>query len=264
VILVGSLFSGAGGLDLGLERAGMRVVWQVEKNRQCRSLLRRHWPNADLYEDVCDDNPYSPVGLVCGGDPCPIRSRARGSHGTKVPDLSGYFLAVVARVRPRWVVRENVPAPDDVDFYVALEALGYGCVIVNTNAKEVAAQNRTRDFVVGCLEAGGIEKFASALPVQKDGEWAVAEEHQAAAWYPTLTTHPCRWDARDGYIWDGTGLRVADREERTALAGFPRGWFDGLSNTAVARMTGNAVVPRIAELIGNAIVAADDEIEGLI
>jgi DNA (cytosine-5)-methyltransferase 1 len=51
---VGSLFSGVGGLELGLERAGMEVVWQVEQDKQARSVLRHHWPTADLHKDVHD------------------------------------------------------------------------------------------------------------------------------------------------------------------------------------------------------------------
>jgi len=51
---VGSLFSGVGGFDLGLERAGMEIAWQVEIDPQSRSVLRHHWPNAELHKDVND------------------------------------------------------------------------------------------------------------------------------------------------------------------------------------------------------------------
>ena len=245
----------------------MHIVWQCENNYQCRTLLRHHWPNTVLFEDITEKNDYTSVELICGGDPCPIRSRARSIWKTKTPDLSGYFLAVVGRVRPRWVVRENILASDDVDFVIALEILGYRTVIIAGNSAKITAQNRERDFIVGCRDAKKFRQFISILPVCKDDKRYVETKCQKVSAYPVLTTHGCRWDARDGYIWDGHGLRVADSEERRKLAGFPRGWFNiipaknmermkSLPKTTVARMTGNAVVPQIAEIIGKAIMQA--------
>ena len=48
----GSLFAGIGGIDLGLERAGMECAWQVENDPYCIKVLEKHWPNTRRYEDV--------------------------------------------------------------------------------------------------------------------------------------------------------------------------------------------------------------------
>lgn len=250
----GSLFTGVGGFDLGLERAGMFCSWQVEKDKQCQQVLSWHWPDVKRFNDVTEyDNDYSTVDLICGGDPCPCRSRAANIRKSKLPDLSGYFLLVVAKLRPKWVLRENVPASDDCHFTAALEYLGYRTVIISTNSASLTAQNRERDIIVGCpKEAYG--KFISSLPISKNGKRYAETKYKKMPAYPVLTTHPCRWDARDGYIFDGIGIRVADSEERCQLAGFPVGWFKDLPKTTVARMTGNIVVPQIITIIGRAIV----------
>lgn len=49
---VGSLFSGIGGFDLGLEWAGMTIEWQVEKNEFCRKVLRKNFPECLQFGDV--------------------------------------------------------------------------------------------------------------------------------------------------------------------------------------------------------------------
>lgn len=251
----GSLFSGIGGFDAGFKRAGMRCVWQCEIDAAARSVLTRHF-GVPIVEDVRDVTPQTvaAVDLICGGDPCPKHSRARSNGESVHPDLSGYFLAVVGRLRPRWVVRENVPAPTVSHFDAGLAALGYGTVVIRLDAAEVTGQSRQRDYIVGCYQAPRYSvrrMFADAA----DGEGAYTTRLGARPVAPALTTHRTRYDSRDCYIWEpGHGLRILDSEEREVLAGFPVGWTAGFSEAARARMLGNAVVLQVAEWIARRIV----------
>lgn len=69
---VGSLFSGIGGLDIGLERAGWNVRWQIENNDFCNKVLEVHWPDVKRYGDITTIDPdgLERVDLICGGFPC--------------------------------------------------------------------------------------------------------------------------------------------------------------------------------------------------
>jgi DNA (cytosine-5)-methyltransferase 1 len=51
-LTVGSLFSGIGGMDLGLERAGMTVKWQSEIDPFACKVLKKHWPNIPNLGDI--------------------------------------------------------------------------------------------------------------------------------------------------------------------------------------------------------------------
>lgn len=79
----GSLFAGIGGLDRGLDAAGMRCVWQVEWDERLRELLASHWPEARRYGDIREvtgaDLGY--VDVIAGGFPLPADIAGRAAQG---------------------------------------------------------------------------------------------------------------------------------------------------------------------------------------
>jgi DNA (cytosine-5)-methyltransferase 1 len=108
----GSLFAGIGGFDRGLERAGMRCVWQVEIDDYCRRVLAKHWPDVERLEDVreCGAHNLEPVDLICAGFPCqPVSCAGKRQGDADDRWLWPEFHRVIRELKPRWVVGENVP-----------------------------------------------------------------------------------------------------------------------------------------------------------
>lgn len=134
-LTVGSLFSGIGGLDLGLSWAGMRHKWFVEQNPDRQTVLADHWPDATIYGDIdaIDLSSLAPVDLIVGGFPCQGFSLAGIRKGTADDRfLWPKMFEVVQAVRPRWVLAENVPGITSTESGVAvsrvffdLESCGY-------------------------------------------------------------------------------------------------------------------------------------------
>jgi DNA (cytosine-5)-methyltransferase 1 len=114
VLTIGSLFSGIGGLELGLERAGLGpVIWQAESDPFARKVLAKHWPGVKCYEDVRDiDERAERPGIICGGFPCQDISNAgkRVGIGGERSGLWSEYARIVRILRPRFVLVENVPA----------------------------------------------------------------------------------------------------------------------------------------------------------
>lgn len=155
---IGSLFSGIGLLELGLEWSGVgEVVWQVEREKYCRAVLRKHWP--DVNRDVrnvkkADSSNLEMVDIICGGFPCQDVSGAgkgAGLSGAR-SGLWSEFARIVSELEPRWVVVENVASGANrwVDAVVRdLGQRGYEALPIPLSASDVGAPHRrARIFVV--------------------------------------------------------------------------------------------------------------------
>ncbi len=145
------LFSGIGGMALGLERAGFELAALCEIGPYCQTILKKHWPNIYLHNDVRTLDYIKPgsepddwilydtqneheitrgaIDLICGGFPCQPFSVAGNRAGAKDnrhvwPEM----LRLIKAIRPTWVLGENVigfirMALDDV--CLDLENTGY-------------------------------------------------------------------------------------------------------------------------------------------
>lgn len=154
-----SLFAGIGGLELGLERAGMTVVGQVEINEWCRRVLAKHWPDVPRYEDVrtaaewwlSEERP--PVDVISGGFPCQPVSLAGRRRGQDDERWLWPAMADTIRVlRPRYAVMENVPGllvRGMGDVLGDLAAIGYDAEWRIVSAASIGAPHlRRRVFIV--------------------------------------------------------------------------------------------------------------------
>ena len=97
-IRLGSCFSGIGGFELGLHWAipNLSTQWQIEQNAYCQGILRKHWPDSKIYNDIQTINTaeLSDIDMLCGGFPCQNISNAglkNGIHGEK----SGLFWSML-------------------------------------------------------------------------------------------------------------------------------------------------------------------------
>jgi DNA (cytosine-5)-methyltransferase 1 len=249
-ITFGSLFSGIGGLDLGLEQAGMKCVFMVENDRHALTILNRHWP------DVPKNEIRPCMGLV-GGDPCPIRTHLGKALKTIKPDFSGYFLAMVARCKPRWVLRENVPAPDAMEFDAALGLLGYSSAITRMDSRAFTGQSRPREFIAAFRDRRNLERFKSMVKKSTNERHCQANGEKKTTFRCLTCRQKRRMSTDYDYLYEkGKGIRLFTHTEREFLQGLPAGWTDGIPNSARERTVGNAVTVPVAKWLGERIKEA--------
>ena len=215
------LFSGIGGFSLGLHRAGMRTVQFVEENEACRKVLSRHWPEVPIADDVRTYGARpGEADVICGGFPCQRFSTA--NRGRKVAeDLWPYMRGIIARVRPIWVVAENVDSIDDERPASELEALDFTVWSLEVDAAPRGRRHeRRRAIFVAHANAHGQPRRAI------DAEMAVTSVCPGRGW------------------WDQSA---------------PMGVDDGIPGRMDRmRQLGNSFSPIVAEGIGRAIVAASN------
>jgi DNA (cytosine-5)-methyltransferase 1 len=104
------LFSGIGGFSLGLEAAGpFRTVAFCEQDAFCQAVIRKHWPDVPIYDDVRALNFGGEVDVITGGYPCqPFSVAGKQKGAADDRHLWPSMFEIIKHKRPRWVVAENV------------------------------------------------------------------------------------------------------------------------------------------------------------
>jgi len=253
-LLIGSLFSGIGGLELGLERAGVgHTVWQVERDEYRRARLAELWPEAERFDDVRSVGRacLRPVDLICGGFPCKDVSSA-GKRAGLAGAQSGLwyeFARILEEMRPRLVVIENVTsgARAWVDAVRGdLGQLGYASLPIPLSAADCGALHlRRRVFLVAHLDRES--EHAVAVDAEVGGASPLATDADRAG----LRIEPGRGRGEDGRrasepSW--AGGRFAQPPMVSVVHGVPR----GLAAAGRAAL-GDSVVPQCAEVVGYVI-----------
>jgi DNA (cytosine-5)-methyltransferase 1 len=234
-----SLFAGIGGLELGLERAGMAVVGQVELDPYCRRVLAKHWPEVPRHDDVRTAVDWwagavrPPVDLICGGFPCQPFSAAGLQRGV-ADERWGWpwFANVIRAVRPAYVVVENVAAllrdSDAFGWVLAdLHTLGFDAEwSIVTACSLGASHSRARLFLVAYARGAGLQ--------------GIYEAGRRIDLQPASSALRREWSPEPDVARVANGLpaRVDERIAKT-------------------RALGNAVVPQVAEHIGRLIMTAE-------
>ena len=169
--------------------------------------------------------------------------------------MSGHFLAMVARCKPQWILRENVCAPDVVDFVQALEMLSYNIVLVEANSAAFTGQSRGREFVVGFDTREASERFAELVLRQSNADNLQDRTQKRQAIKCLNSRGRGGVSIYQDFVFEGPqwGFRSFTHAERGSLQGFPVGWTDGLPHSARERITGNAVTVPIVKWLGERI-----------
>jgi len=153
VLTVGSLFSGIGGLDLGLERAGMKVIWQSEIDPYACKVLSKHWPKVVNHGDIKTINWGDIVrpDVICGGYPCQPFSTAGKRKGEDDPrHLWPWVREAISQLRPKYAILENVRGHlslGGLSVIGELAEIGYDAEWRIVSAASVGAHHR-RDRVI--------------------------------------------------------------------------------------------------------------------
>lgn len=277
------LFSGIGGFELGLQRAGMEIAAMCEIDPYCRRVLRKHWARTPIYEDVRELTAASlrrdgiAVNVISGGFPCQGLSEAgrRGGFEDERSALWEHMPRLADELGVDYLLVENVPellsGPTEQPgawfgrVLGDLAAIGYDAEWHCIPACAVDADHiRDRVWIIAYPNSARAQiakqrrRKRRAKKMGQDAPLYHADDHRTRL--PRgMQTGALREDARAISPWLGLALASAPpfpREYRTCAPVLGRG-EDGIPDRMDrVHAIGNAVVPQIPELIGRAILQA--------
>ena len=277
-----SYFSGAGGMDLGIEESGINIIESYEIDKKCCDTLRKnfkhHVNEADITQiTVLDQND---ADVYIGTFPCTRYSTIADISGTRTgDDLFLHFFRHIALAQPEMYVVENVPGM--LKFKVVMEALTklpdyYVRVECPINANMWLPQERKRLILIGSKKPFTNFDYPDSQPLKlkdiiendvsidipqyvynringKYRDKPIISDPDNDDLAPTCVAHYAK-DKGTRLIKDRKRIRPYTVREYARLQGFPD-WFEfcGTDNDAY-RQIGNAVAVPMGRWIGKQIV----------
>jgi DNA (cytosine-5)-methyltransferase 1 len=267
-LTVGSLFSGIGGFDLGLERAGMKVIWQSEIDTFASRVLKKHWPDVPNLGDITkvDWTNIERPDVICGGYPCqPFSTAGKRGGANDARHLWPAMLNAIRVLRPRYALMENVRGHLSLGFNRVLGDLaeiGYDAEWQVIPAAAVGAPHkRDRVFIVAYPNNAGMGTQRREVQRQKSSG---QQKRQVVAQYV--------FGRRGAEMANADGRRREQCEPKTkSVSRFSSSrernneWWEVEPNVGrvangvsdrVDRLKGlgNAIVPQVAEFVGALVV----------
>lgn len=272
----GSLFSGIGGMDLGLERAGMTCKWQVEIDPFCQKVLTKHWPEVPKYGDIREVSGLPSVDLIAGGFPCQDVSRAGKQEGItgERSGLWSEFHRIICEIRPRFVLVENVPGLLDGGIATVLgdlAGIGYDAEWSCVSAAEVGAKHLRKRIFIVAYPGGAGSPFTEQTTTRGCGRSGRDATDSGCGKVSLADLECARLEGnfrgimadRESFAGHIAGRRsefpaIASREDGASESWVLRG-IHGISDRVDrVKSLGNSVVPQAAEAIGRRIIEADE------
>lgn len=278
-MIYASVCDGIGAAHVAWQPLGWRCAWTSEIEPFPIAVVDHHWgfPNLGDMTRITDDDlaRNGPVDLLVGGTPCQSFSVAGLRKGLADPrgNLALVYLGLVDRLRPRWVVWENVPGVllsgrgrDFGAFLGALGQLGYGFSYRVLDAGHFGCRvPRPRVFVVG--HRGDWRPAAATLfdPASVSGDCGVCDARRTETGSPPVfvARGGMAHDCRACYILEDKGVRTSTPLEWERAMGFSDGYTDIQFNGKPATDTnryesiGRSMGVPVVAWIGQRITEAD-------
>lgn len=172
-----SLFSGAGGLDLGFQQAGFNILVANEYDKTIWETYEKNHGNTILLkDDICeiDSSIFPACDGIIGGPPCQSWSSAGALRGIDDPrgKLFYQYVRILREIQPKFFLAENVKGMLSKRHVLAVEkiveefeASGYTVFTFLLNAKDYGVpQDRERVFFVGFRKDLEMEEFNPPKP----------------------------------------------------------------------------------------------------
>ena len=265
------LFSGIGGFSIGLETTGkFKTVAFCEQDKFCQKVLRKHWSNVPIYEDIKKlDARKIKADVVVGGFPCQSISIA-GKQKGKDDDrfLFPEMFRIIKEVQPRWIIGENVQNLINIsngqilqDIHNLLETENYEVQTFNITASSQGAwHKRSRVWIVAAntntrLSFRENKEIQTRGITSNNGSTNVANSNNIRTQIQTKGKHT-------SIKMFGSQSKKSWWETFSEFYRIPDGLQYGLDKDRTNRIKalGNAIVPQIATEIGKAIIKAEEEV----